>query len=224
MQHHCLITFTAMKNSFKLSILFVLLAIIIPCSSASAQNKLKSFDDDTRSQNVEVVKTNTGYNYNYFTPGFVPTMDIEYGWFENGYTYEATIGTNYEFVKNLYVGARIGYLGTGSSYNILGMSFSSDAHYISLPLEFGYTLVSESKFGVVPFVGLGLAMGLTGKSKYDGYESKLDIGGEFSIDGRVGLRLMLAGWTISGTYHFPLNDNMADDGHIGISIGWFLYD
>ena len=210
--------------------------MLFPFCTLSAQNNLKSFDDD--SDYTESTSTYKRASGSYFSNNFIPTFNTGYGFVDSdGFSYEATIGVNYEFIPNLYVGARIGYLGGGysSSYNEYGYNASFDAsmHFLSIPLELGYIAVTENKFGIVPFVGLGVNIGLSGEAetKISGYGSEkidLELGGELGIDARAGLRLMLAGWTISGTYHFPLNDNQkdffGDDAYPELSIGWYLFD
>lgn len=216
-----------MKKTLRFSFGVALFTMLFPFCTISAQSKLRSFEEDSPNK-----KVNTDKNFSssrYFTPGFIPTMSIGYGFVDSdGYTYEATFGVNYEFAQNLYIGARIGYLGGGSHFYDQGMTFDSNMHFISIPLELGYTLVNEQKYGIVPFVGLGFNIGLSGDAEINNYETDLEIGGDLGVDGRAGLRLMLSGWTISGTYHFPLNNNQegffGEDAYPELSIGWFMFD
>ena len=211
----------------KKSIILTLLVILVSLGNVSAQNKRKYFGDENAQYTTT---TNTvAKSYSYFNPQFLPTMSIGWGFVEgDGSAYEATIGANYEFIENFYVGARLGYLGGSYYFSEMGYNIDTDMHFISIPIELGYTIVSEHKFGVVPFVGLGFNVGLSGESEIDDYEMDLEIGGDLGIDGRAGLRIMLGGWTISGTYHFPLNNNQeeffGEDAYPEVSIGWFLYD
>ncbi len=133
---------------------------------------------------------------------------------------------------------RIGYHGGGYNYysNDYGTNVYVDCntHFIVIPIELGYTLVNNKYFGVTPFVGAGFNIGLSGKVEVNDYagsndfEEDLEMGGEVGIDARAGLRVMLGRFTISGTYHFPLNDNQeaffGDDAYPEISIGWFLFE
>lgn len=215
-----------MKNTLRLSFGVALFAMLFPFCTLSAQKNLRSFDDDSYAGNANTYRTTTRNSY---AGGLIPTMSIGYGFVDSdGYTYEATVGVNYEFVPNLYVGARIGYMGGGYHFYEQGVTYNSDMHFISIPLELGYTLVNEQKYGIVPFVGLGFNIGLSGDAEINNYETDLEIGGDLGVDGRAGLRLMLSGWTISGTYHFPLNNKQegffGEDAYPELSIGWFLFN
>lgn len=223
-----------MKSIFRISVIIALLAMLLPFNTIQAQNKRKSFGDDNNTMVEEVQTKDSGRSYSsYSNSRFIPTMDLGYGFVDSdGYSYEVTLGVNYEFVRNLYIGARIGYLGGGYNYysNDYGMNVAVDCstHFIAIPIELGYTLVNDRYFGVTPFVGAGFNIGLSGKVEVNDYEEDLEMGGEIGIDARAGLRVMLGGFTISGTYHFPLNDNQeaffGDDAYPEISIGWFMFD
>ena len=211
----------------KKSLLLTLFIFAVSFAQVDAQKKLRSFDEEDSYAQTQTYKSRSSSS-NYFNPGFIPAMEIGYGFIDDGYAYSITIGANYEFVKNLYAGARIGYNGVGYSFYEYGISFNSNAHLLSIPFELGYTIVTENKFGVVPFVGLGFNVGLGGKTEVNDYDVDLEVGGKLCVDARAGLRLMLAGWTISGTYHFPLNEKQEEffgvDAYPEISIGWFLFD
>ncbi len=55
----------------------------------------------------EVQTTNSERSYsNYYNSRFIPTMDIGWGFVDSdGFSYEVTLGANYEFARNLYIGA-----------------------------------------------------------------------------------------------------------------------
>ena len=167
------------------------------------------------------------------------TFEIGYGFIKgsSNYQYEATIGANYHLPFNLYAGARIGY--NGANYNVSGTddeghsaTLETQYHFIEIPVELGYALATPNKnWAIVPFVGINANIGLTGKSKYktlgsggEKYEGKEKIGGKIGFEAKLGIRLRLAGFNISGSYHMPLNDKQkgwfGKDAYPEISIGF----
>ena len=145
----------------------------------------------------------------------------------------------YGFIKgssNLYVGARIGY--NSANYTglikIEGKSINAKQNYhlLQIPIEFGYSLKNESEsLGLIPFVGFNTNIGLSGKYKQKtlgtgGEESskKLKIGGKVGIGARVGIRVHLMGFDITGSYQIPLNDKQkgwfGKDAFPEISLAW----
>lgn len=141
--------------------------------------------------------------------------------------YEATVGANYRLPYNLYIGARIGY----NSANYTGLikiegqniNAKQKYHLLEIPIEFGYSLKNESEtLGLIPFVGFNTNIGLSGKYKQrilgtGGKEEpqKVKIGGKVGIGARVGVRVCLWGFDITGSYQIPLNDKQK---------GWFGKD
>lgn len=179
----------------------------------------------------------------------VPREDKEYGEFSftgelgygfingsNNFMYEATVGANYTLPYNLYLGARIGY--NSANYNGLinidreSISAEQNCHFLEIPIEFGYSLKNESEsLGLIPFVGFNTNIGLSGKYKQKilgtgGEESsnKLKIGGKVGIGARVGIRVHLMGFDITGSYQIPLNDKQkgwfGKDAFPEISLAW----
>lgn len=166
------------------------------------------------------------------------TGDIGYGFIKgsSNFMYEATIGANYTLPYNLYVGARIGY--NSANYTglikIEGKSINAKQNYhlLQIPIEFGYSLKNESEsLGLIPFVGFNTNIGLSGKYKQKilgtgGEESskKLKIGGKVGIGARVGIRVHLMGFDITGSYQIPLNDKQkgwfGKDAFPEISLAW----
>ena len=85
--------------------------------------------------------------------------------------------------------------------------------------------------GLIPFVGFNTNIGLSGKYKQKtlgtgGEESskKLKIGGKVGIGARVGIRVHLMGFDITGSYQIPLNDKQkgwfGKDAFPEISLAW----
>ena len=141
--------------------------------------------------------------------------------------YEATIGANYRRPYNLYGGARIGY----NSANYIGLTkyegrsikVEQKYHFIEIPLELGYSFKNASEtLGLMPFIGFNTNIGLSGKNKLRTFGSsgkeesqKVKIGGKVGIGARVGVRVYLWGFDITGSYQIPLNDKQK---------GWFGKD
>lgn len=145
----------------------------------------------------------------------------------NNFMYEATLGANYYLPYNFYAGARIGY----NSANYIGLTkyegrsieVEQKYHFIEIPLELGYSLKNASEtLGLMPFVGFNTNIGLSGKNKLRTFGSsgkeesqKVKIGGKVGIGARVGVRVCLWGFDITGSYQIPLNDKQK---------GWFGKD
>lgn len=145
----------------------------------------------------------------------------------DNFMYEATVGANYRLPYNLYVGARIGY----NSANYTGLikiegqniNAKQNCHLLEIPIEFGYSLKNESEtLGLIPFAGFNTNVGLSGKYKKrtlgtGGKEEsqKIKIGGKVGIGARIGIRICLWEFDITGSYQIPLNDKQK---------GWFGKD
>lgn len=145
----------------------------------------------------------------------------------DNFMYEATVGANYRLPYNIYVGARIGY----NSANYIGLTkyegrsieVEQKYHFLEIPLELGYSLKNTSEtLGVIPFVGFNTNIGLSGKNKLRTLgtggkteSQKVKIGGKVGLGARVGVRVCLWGFDITGSYQIPLNDKQK---------GWFGKD
>ena len=145
----------------------------------------------------------------------------------DNFMYEATVGANYRLPYNIYVGARIGY----NSANYIGLTkyegrsieVEQKYHFLEIPLELGYALKNTSEtLGVIPFVGFNTTIGLSGKNKLRTLgtggkteSQKVKIGGKVGLGARVGVRVCLWGFDITGSYQIPLNDKQK---------GWFGKD
>lgn len=145
----------------------------------------------------------------------------------DNFMYEATVGANYRLPYNIYVGARIGY----NSANYIGLTkyegrsieVEQKYHFLEIPLELGYALKNTSEtLGVIPFVGFNTNIGLSAKNKLRTLgtggkteSQKVKIGGKVGLGARVGVRVCLWGFDITGSYQIPLNDKQK---------GWFGKD
>lgn len=166
------------------------------------------------------------------------SAEIGYGFIKgaDNYTYEATIGVNYNITQNAYVSARIGY--NSANYNDYTsergsyLSYTTTVHILRIPLEAGFKFLNNDRtIGIVPFASLGINIGLSGKNKYKSNtigenETKLKVGGKVGVDGVLGARIYLYQFTISGGYHFPFNDRQkvwfGKDAYPMVSIGWIM--
>ena len=154
----------------------------------------------------------------------------------DNFMYEATVGANYRLPYNIYVGARIGY----NSANYIGLTkyegrsieVEQKYHFLEIPLELGYALKNTSEtLGVIPFVGFNTNIGLSGKNKLRTLgtggkteSQKVKIGGKVGLGARVGVRVCLWGFDITGSYQIPLNDKQkgwfGKDAFPEISLAW----
>lgn len=163
------------------------------------------------------------------------TTEFGYGFIEDAFALKYAIGTRHSFTKSFYVGAQIAY----NHFNLhrrIGGKYDNviektKMHFIYLPLETGYKFMTEDgKWGIIPFAGLGLNIGLKGKTKIDyigdDYEEeyKLKVGGKLGLEGRIGVHVSLAGFLLSASYHLPLNSKQegffGEDAYPEISIGF----
>lgn len=153
---------------------------------------------------------------------------------KNDFAGKFTIGGNYHFTKSFYVGAQIGYNSFSmNDFTILKPGYvdvETDMHFIYLPLETGYKFMSDNgKLGIIPFAGLGLNIGLKGKTKIDygknnEEENKLKIGGKLGFEGRIGVHISIYGFILTGSYHLPLNSKQeaffGEDAYPELAIGF----
>lgn len=158
-------------------------------------------------------------------------MEIGYGFLQNdNWTYRINIGANYVLPSNLYLGARIGYnAAMYSQHSPYYQDPDLDLEYnmVGLPLEVGY-FIGSGKFGLVPFGGIDLNIGVSGKSEFSHGGStdtkKLKVKGKCGVGLSLGLRLRLGEFNISGIYHLPLNEKQemffGEDAYPEITIGW----
>ena len=141
-------------------------------------------------------------------------------------TFRFTLGANYFFKENIYAGAQIGYLGASNHYSEGYKSIESKNHFITIPLELGYTLVTENrKWGIAPFAGLGVNIGIKGKTETEDYgDIDHEIGGKLGLSGRIGVHIILSDFIISGSYNAPLNSKQEDlfgeDAYPEVTIGY----
>ncbi len=215
-------------STLKKAFIISLTIMSLPLCHINAQDGLRHFDEG---KDLNTVKTDYYGAEDDNSFAIHPAYNLGWGFLSgsgNPYVYDVSMGANFEFIRNLYAGAQIGYLGAFNSYSESGISIYTKSHFITIPLEFGYTLLNNSrKFGVVPFIGVGFNVSLGGSVELtrggNSYEEEYD-GGDFAVDGRVGLKLHIYGLAIAGTYHFPFNDDQKDffgeDGYPEVSLSW----
>lgn len=146
---------------------------------------------------------------------FTPSFEIGYGFLSSkgdgtSYTYRAVLGANYHITDPLYVGAKIGYNSSTFCGSGGGQSYTLTNHLITLPLEVGYRLGNAEKFSLSPMAGIDLNYSVKSKMEIGGHKSSYESDDKFTVDARVGLRLGIYGFQISGAYVFPLNDTHKD--------------
>ena len=167
--------------------------------------------------------------------------EIGLGFLKGGssnYAYEASVGFAYHFTYNIYGSARIGYNSSNYSYHYNGdretrsVENKTNLHFLQIPLEAGYMLQTTNKlWGIVPFAGITTNIGLPGKSKYrelgtggSSESKKAKIGGKLGLEARLGVRLRIYGFNLSGSYHLPINKKQEEffgkDSYPEVSIGY----
>ncbi len=163
--------------------------------------------------------------------GWHAAIELGYGFLEGSrnYMYEITGGANYMWNNNIYAGARVGY--NSARYSSSKGGF--DAHFVEIPLEVGYGVLTKNKqFGFAPFASICGNISVSAKSKVGSGTHAVEIkaenaGGKICMDAKFGIRVMLAGFTITGSYHFPINKNQkrffGEDSYPEISIGGFVW-
>lgn len=195
----------------------------------STYTKENNFEHDSNNKVYPKYKYNTAKNEDEKVGKFEFAGELGFGFIKgaDNFMYEATIGANYRLPYNLYVGARIGY----NSANYIGLTkyegrsieVEQKYHFIEIPLELGCSFKNASEtLGLMPFIGFNTNIGLSGKNKLRTFGSsgkeesqKVKIGGKVGIGARVGVRVCLWGFDITGSYQIPLNDKQK---------GWFGKD
>jgi hypothetical protein len=150
-------------------------------------------------------------------------IDIGYGFLDDGFAYQFTVGANYTAIADLYVGGKIGY----NSANYQGDRTTTTSNLLMIPIEAGYVFANSNRnLAISPHLGFDFNIGLSGKYKDErnpSQSSKLKIGGKFGVDFKIGVRINLYGFIIGGGYHMPLNNRQkkyfGTDAYPEISIG-----
>lgn len=157
--------------------------------------------------------------------------ELGYGFIDDAFAYKATMGFTYSLTKSFYVGAQIGYNSFNYNKYLRGYgTVESNAHFITLPLEVGYKLMTDNgKWGIIPFAGVGFNIGLKGKTIMNEHLDNrhgedIKIGGKLGMEGRLGVRASIYIFNITGSYHLPLNSKQesffGEDAYPELSIGW----
>lgn len=183
-------------------------------SSTNVSNK----DNDFR-------KWNIAYSLSY---GFLPKPKGE-GVSGSSFSFAMTVGANYNFTKQLYAGARIGYYttnfntsiryGIGNHTNVI-----TDNHCIYLPVEAGYRIYLNKNIAFVPYAGLDFSYIVKSKQEegLGSNKTKKSVKPKdrFDTNGRIGMRISIWGIALGGAYVVPFGDNYGDcDGFFEVSLG-----
>ncbi len=218
-------------------VVYVGMKLAIPTNSAHPKTSTNDVPNNniatpkrvTENHSVNNVKYNDTQNDEEKVGKFEFAGELGFGFIKgaDNFMYEATVGANYRLPYNIYVGARIGY----NSANYIGLTkyegrsieVKQNYHLLEIPLELGYSLKNASEtLGLMPFVGFNTNIGLSGKNKLRTFGSggkeesqKVKIGGKVGVGARVGVRVCLWGFDITGSYQIPLNDKQK---------GWFGKD
>ncbi len=219
-------------------VVYVGMKLVIPTTSAHPKTSTNDVPNNniaptpkrvTENHSVNNVKYNDTQNDEEKVGKFEFAGELGFGFIKgaDNFMYEATVGANYRLPYNIYVGARIGY----NSANYIGLTkyegrsieVKQNYHLLEIPLELGYSLKNASEtLGLMPFVGFNTNIGLSGKNKLRTFGSggkeesqKAKIGGKVGVGARVGVRVCLWGFDITGSYQIPLNDKQK---------GWFGKD
>ncbi len=164
-----------------------------------------------------------------YYPKWQPAFELGYGFINSdAFAYKATFGVSYSITKRFYTLAQIGY--NSSNYSAYDRSSnttsSGEMHLVTLPIEVGYKLTTDN-WGIIPFAGLGLNVGVKGESKYGSFSNDVKIGGKIGVEARAGLKVQLGGFIITGSYHLPLNSKQeaffGEDAYPEIGIGFLIY-
>ncbi|MCD8290391.1 MAG: LysM peptidoglycan-binding domain-containing protein [Prevotella sp.] len=130
------------------------------------------------------------------------------------YGFDISLGANYYFIKQAYVGARLGY-------TLLAWK-DWMAHFIGIPIEVGGKFKMNEKHSVMPYLGFDFQICV--KEKYDGdskYKEMMkevakEAQGNIGVGFRIGVRFVgKKGNGLGIAYVLPLNDNQKGLGKNG---------
>lgn len=173
---------------------FIFILVLAVSCMASSLTTYAQTNENQNSYNVwyQTGKLGLGFDYGY---GFISDEPWQMG---------ASIGVNTKLIKDLYLGARLGYSGVC----VMDSGIDSSSHFLTIPVELGYALTfGEGGFALIPYAGLTPNIGLAGKTKIEDYgEWKQEIGGKFALETDLGIRIRLGLYTISATAVIPVND------------------
>lgn len=136
-------------------------------------------------------------------------------------------GVNLRITAPFYAGIRLGYMYSDADYTHKATFTKSETtlNSLVLPIEIGYSISSQNKkFAFTPVAGILPSVSLSGKSKFDGEERKLDTG-KFDMAYNVGLRIRLWEYFLSAQYIFKKVEAMPGtsskiQGSPLFSLGW----
>lgn len=222
---------------------YVGMELVVP-ETRSNINESTTIGNNTIGETVSGLATTSHQSYYYEDDSYEkwePAFQIGFGFLPKpkGYkgsywTYEFTIGVNYNITESFYVGARIGYNSSNiyyysSTYSLGFSSGNTRYHFITLPIEAGYSLsIIPKKLSLIPYIGLSPNYCVKAKLE-TGYGSSkvkkdLDCDGDIGIGAKIGARLNIFTFDIGFAYVFYLNDNQkaffGKEAYPEISIGW----
>lgn len=151
----------------------------------------------------------------------------------SNFTLLFSLGANYNITKSFFVGARIGYntvntntllhSGVAEYYNVI-----TNNHMIFMPLEIGYKFcLKDNEIALVPYAGtdINCIVKCTTETGVGTHKEKrtIDPDKRLGVNGRIGLRLSLYGFSVGGSYVLSFDDNYGENkGFPEISIGFTM--
>ena len=216
--------------------IYVGMELAIPASSLPTQENTapqNSLSDDaaTSTTYTSYDETDTPQRWTVVSSGsygFLPKAKVPGTKSESAYSLELSVGVNFFIYRGLYVGARIGYMTTSSSFR-LGKSdlYTTENQFIEVPVELGYKLSLHKNFSIIPFAGITSAFLLkntlsTGVGKYEEKVNNTKNCDTYHAFGRLGARLNLWGFDLGFAYNFPFSKETLGDskGFPEITIGF----
>ncbi len=200
---------------------------IIESETTTKENAVNAFFNNSTDFQSYRTEKETENEYQ----GWGPAFELGYGFLQGkAWAYKATFGCNYTFANNFYAGGQIGYNSSNLIDRIKTGKYSSISqemkmHFITIPFEVGYKAVTNDRnWGFLPFAGLGFNIGLKGEYKLDKNKQNLKIGGKLGVEARIGLRIHLHEFQLTGSYHIPMNSKQegffGEDAYPELSIGF----
>lgn len=176
----------------------------VQSQSEEVSNTFSKKDDDGNDEKWGFV-VEGGY-------GFLPKSSGAKG---TNWSLELTVGAKYKILAGLYASARIGY--NSANTNVLDydneygyLNAETTTHFVEVPLEIGYSFQTKNEsFAIMPFGGFDFNVSVAGKAEQgigkNKKETDLNNAGKVGVGSRLGIRLRLWEFNISGAYHIAIN-------------------
>lgn len=179
-------------------------------------------EGDNTIQNIEYDKHSVGKGY--------VGLDIMYGFLGNPdnmysspFSYSATIRYSYFFHHNVYISGGLGYNSSSFLMKKKYGDYDYDFHFISVPVRLGVSLAPDSKFDLVPYAGINFNYCVKASIKNGNNKIDNDWSGKMAIEGMIGARVNISGFSLVVGYNIPFNDNQkasfGEDGYLNIGLG-----